>query len=109
MSFIDEFLMGFTTSAHKYFGAHFNPAKGKKKKSVTFRLYAPAASDVSVIGDFNGWDAGKNPCERISQEGVWECTMPSLPLYSNYKYSIETADGRRRSITVVFGKLLFLN
>ena len=93
MSFIDEFLMGFTTSAHKYFGANFNPAKGKKKKSVTFRLYAPAASDVSVIGDFNGWDPNVHKMEKVDYRGIWEITIPELENYQNYKFRFRNAHG----------------
>ena len=49
-----NFLMGQTIDAYKYFGAHF--VKADNKDGVVFRLYAPMADDVSVIGDFNNWD-----------------------------------------------------
>ncbi len=93
MNFIDEFLYGFTTSAHKYFGAHFNKARGRRKASVTFRLYAPAASDVSVIGDFNNWDPNTHKMEKIDYRGVWEITIPELHNYQNYKYRFRNAHG----------------
>jgi len=46
-----DFYFGQTIDAYQYFGAHFT--KQGNKKGVIFRLYAPGASDVSVIGEFN--------------------------------------------------------
>ncbi len=94
MNFIDEFLYGFTTEAHKYFGAHFNNSKNAKKKSVTFRLYAPAASDVSVIGDFNNWDSSVHKMNRIDYRGIWEIVIPGLDNYQNYKFRFRNAEGK---------------
>ena len=64
-----DYLMGQTTHAFDYFGAHFGectlPVAKKGEKAVTlhgvwFRLYAPLAEDVSVIGDWNGMSAPIN-------------------------------------------------
>ncbi|GIX49445.1 MAG: hypothetical protein KatS3mg131_3656 [Candidatus Tectimicrobiota bacterium] len=44
---------------------------------ISFRLDAPAAQRVSVVGDFNGWDPHKHPL-RKNPDGVWECRL-SLP------------------------------
>ena len=48
-----DFLNGQTTKAYEYFGAHFEDRTidGKVVSGVVFRLYAPLASDVSVVGD----------------------------------------------------------
>ena len=51
-----DFLMGQSIEAYKYFGAHFEERNGEQ--GVIFRVYAPMAKSVSVIGDFNSWDAG---------------------------------------------------
>lgn len=48
-----DFLMGQTIEAYKYFGAHF--VTQNKKEGALFRVYAPMAKDVSVIGEFNNW------------------------------------------------------
>ena len=53
-----DFLYGQTIDSYKFFGAHFE--KKGRVKGVTFRLYAPGADDVSVIGEWNGWDVGKD-------------------------------------------------
>ena len=53
-----DFLMGQTIEAYRYFGAHFVEKDGRS--GVMFRLYAPLADDVSVIGDWNGWDVTRD-------------------------------------------------
>ena len=52
-------------NGHHYFGMHLDG------KDVVFREWAPAASQVLVAGDFNGWDGSKAPCTRL-ENGVWE-------------------------------------
>ena len=34
------------------------------------------AAKISVVGEFNGWDEKKDPMERISEGGVWQCFIP---------------------------------
>jgi Glycogen recognition site of AMP-activated protein kinase len=57
---------------------------------VHFALRAPAAGEVSVIGDFNGWDAGANPLRR--HDGEWSVTLRLKP--GRYRYSF-LLDGKR--------------
>lgn len=83
------FHQGKNYEAGKFFGAH----KVKDSELWRFRVWAPKAKSVSVIGDFNEWDRSKNPMERIS-ETVWEITIDGLKQFDVYKYSIETEDGR---------------
>ncbi len=65
-----DYLMGQCINGFKYFGAHF--VTEKRKKGVVFRLYAPGASDVSVIGEWNSWDPGKDKLKKIDESGIWE-------------------------------------
>ncbi len=65
------------------------------KSGVVFRVWAPNADAVSVVGDFNGWDTNKNVMNRLSNEGVFELFVEKVKEYDNYKFSIVTADGRR--------------
>jgi len=78
-----------------FFGAH----KGKKDDidGVFFRVWAPNAKSVSLVGDFNDWDREKNPMYRLSDDSVWEIFMTGVEQYFTYKYSIET---RHRSIVL---------
>lgn len=86
---IDLYLFheGTHCEAYQFMGAHFIPG------GAVFRTWAPHAAGVSVIGDFNGWDPYASPCSRIS-DGVWECTVPDVKQFDNYKYFIVTKDGR---------------
>lgn len=59
-----------------------------------FRCWAPNARAVYVVGDFNGWTFVKNPMVRIDENGLWECFVPNVQENDNYKFFIETADGR---------------
>ena len=86
-----DYLNGQCIEAHNYFGAHFGEENGKK--FVTFRLYAPGASDVSVIGEWNSWDFTKDKMNKIDEAGVWELTIPNLTNYQCYKFHFKNAKG----------------
>ena len=59
---------------------------------VTFRIEAPAASKVAVVGDFNGWDRTGIPLIRDRRTGIWQATV-ALP-HGLYRYSY-LVDGTR--------------
>src|SRR6185436_16792730 len=63
-------------------GAHLT-AEG-----VIFGVWAPNATRVSVIGDFNGWDVSANPLELRGCSGIWEGLVPGLGKGAHYKYHI---------------------
>ncbi len=87
-----DFLMGQCIDAHNYFGAHF--VEGEHgEHGVVFRLYAPCADDVSVIGDWNNWDVTANKMNKIDDSGVWECYIPDLNNYQCYKFHFRNAKG----------------
>lgn len=84
------FKQGRNCRAYEYFGSHFT-----EKNGVVFRVWAPHAKSVSVIGEFNSWDSGKNPMEEVA-DGIWETEIPELAQYDIYKYFITTANGQER-------------
>lgn len=86
-----NFLMGQTIDAYKYFGAHFTKQDGKE--GVVFRLYAPMADDVSVIGDFNNWDIYFHKMNKVDSSGVWEVFVPGANQYQAYKFHFKNAYG----------------
>ena len=90
---ITRFHQGSTISAYDFMGAH--PAEQEGEAGFVFRVWAPTAQAVSVVGDFNSWEHGAHPMEKISQ-GVWETFVPALRQYDNYKFSIVGADGKVR-------------
>jgi len=53
--------------------------------TVQFVLVAPAASRVSLVGDFNDWDSLTTPMRRVDGNGVWEVTVPLDP--GRYRYA----------------------
>ena len=63
-------------------------------QSATFRVWAPNAARVSVIGEWNGWDAGAHPLEgRQDGTGIWEGGVRGVVRGQAYKYRIVTRDG----------------
>ncbi|MGN0661490.1 MAG: 1,4-alpha-glucan branching enzyme, partial [Oscillospiraceae bacterium] len=82
---INHFHNGDFHNAYEFFGSHF--ARSGGKQGVMFRVWAPRARSVSVVGDFNGWDADANYMSRIPDSGVWELFIPGLKKFDTYKYA----------------------
>jgi 1,4-alpha-glucan branching enzyme len=59
---------------------------------VNFAVWAPNASGVSVVGDFNHWDARRHPLRKYIPSGFWELFVPGLGPGAIYKYSIRRGD-----------------
>ncbi|MFA7009676.1 MAG: 1,4-alpha-glucan branching protein GlgB [Bacilli bacterium] len=86
---INAFHTRFTSDAYEYFGSHYD----SQTKSVVFRVYAPHAEKVGIVGDFNGWNSNANQMKKITSAGVWELVIGGVGMYENYKYSL-TNKGR---------------
>ena len=85
-----RFHAGTLTDGWRWFGAH--PAERRGVPGWKFRVWAPRARAVSVVGDFNHWDPSAN---RLTRKGeVWEGFIPGLEQYTAYKYAVEGADGQ---------------
>ena len=87
------FLSGKNCKSYLFFGAHTIFSKGTQYHC--FRVWAPHARSVSLVGDFNRWDRSQTPMHAIGG-GVWECCIPRLEQLAAYKYSIEGRDGKIR-------------
>jgi 1,4-alpha-glucan branching enzyme len=61
---------------------------------TAFAAWAPNASRVSVVGDFNFWDGRCHPMRLRRECGVWELFMPGVGLGTRYKFEILSRDGR---------------
>ncbi|MEP7101015.1 MAG: 1,4-alpha-glucan branching protein GlgB [Burkholderiales bacterium] len=61
---------------------------------TSFAVWAPNASQVSVVGDFNLWDARRHPMRLRRECGVWEIFLPGVGAGAKYKYQIRARDGR---------------
>jgi len=73
-------------------GAHIVEHEGKE--GTYFAVWAPNASHVSVIGDFNYWKAGVHPLKvRWDESGIWEGFVPGVGKSQAYKYAIHSSAG----------------
>ncbi|CAN5771113.1 1,4-alpha-glucan branching protein GlgB [soil metagenome] len=61
---------------------------------TAFAVWAPNASGVRVVADFNSWDGRLHPMRALGASGVWELFIPDVGSGARYKYEIVTADGR---------------
>ena len=82
--------------AYDYLGAHMTERDGEY--TYTFRLWAPNAKSVCLVGDFNSWSESENPMEKDEENGIWHCEIkrPYRLDGNKYKYAVTGADGRLR-------------
>ncbi len=70
---------------------------------VAFAVWAPAASRVSLVGNFNGWDPRFHPMRPLGGSGVWELFVPDLRAGELYKFAIWDQQGQMRMKTDPYG------
>ena len=63
---------------------------------VHFAVWAPNGERVSVVGDFNGWDARVHPMRRLLPNGIWEIFLPDIRDGEKYKFDVLGHDGSAR-------------
>lgn len=80
---------GDAVRAYDFLGAHFINLDGRN--GVIFRVWAPNAITVSLVGDFNNWNQQANYMYKIGG-GVWELFIENLNEFAVYKFCIETVD-----------------
>ncbi len=71
-----------------------NPCVMEGVAGTAFAVWAPNASRVSVVGDFNFWDGRRHPLRLRRECGVWELFVPGVAVGARYKYELLAADGR---------------
>jgi 1,4-alpha-glucan branching enzyme len=65
------------------------------RDGATFRVWAPSASSVAVIGTFNDWDANAHPmAPRADGSGIWEASVAGVQRGDPYKFRVIGDDGR---------------
>ena len=85
------FFGGTDSEAYRFLGAHRAQRGGEE--GYLFRLWAPNAARVSVVGDFCGWDASAFPMAR-GEHGLWEKFIPGLKQFDTYKYAVTSTRGK---------------
>ena len=93
---LDEWLLaeGSFLRPYEVLGAHFIECDGVS--GVNFRLWAPNAKRVSVVGDFNYWDGRRHPMRLHPASGVWELFLPKVSLGQLYKFELIDCHGNLR-------------
>jgi 1,4-alpha-glucan branching enzyme len=69
-------------------GAHRRTVAGSE--GTNFAVWAPNAARVTLIGDFNDWDANATPLDTVGASGIWEAFVPDVGRGARYKYRIES-------------------
>lgn len=80
------FKQGRNCRAYDFFGAHFS------ENGVVFRVWAPNAESVSVVGEFNSWNDDSHVMEKIA-DGIWEKEIAGIKQFDSYKFSVVGEDG----------------
>ena len=77
--------------AYSHFGAHFSTQQNVD--GVRFCVWAPNAASVSIIGEFNFWQANRHFMRFHPASGVWELFVPGLKADMCYKFAITAQSG----------------
>lgn len=84
--FKNKFVSGKAFDAYKFLGSFL------RGNTAVFRVWAPNAKAVSVVGDFNEWNSEAHRMENIG-DGIWEKKIKGLKQYDIYKYAVTGSDG----------------
>jgi len=90
---MDAWLLAEGTHLRPYevLGAH--PCEHEGAPGTTFAVWAPNASRVSVVGDFNAWDGRRHPMRLRRECGVWEVFLPGVGAGARYKFELLDSAG----------------
>jgi 1,4-alpha-glucan branching enzyme len=80
------FAEGTNTQAYRFLGAVEEIRDDVV--GVAFRVWAPNAGRVSVVGEFNRWDGRMHPMASLGASGVWELFIPELTAGTLYKFEV---------------------
>ncbi|MBQ8203895.1 MAG: 1,4-alpha-glucan branching protein GlgB [Clostridia bacterium] len=85
--FVNSYDNRIRNDAYKFLGSFLYGNK------AVFRVWAPNAKSVSVVGDFNGWNTESNYMYGIGS-GIWQCEIENVAEYQCYKYAITDFGGK---------------
>jgi 1,4-alpha-glucan branching enzyme len=84
---ITNYQNGSHYSLYNKFGSH--AVQVLNTDGFYFSVWAPNATAVSVIGEFNNWDKNAHPLfVRLDSSGIWEGFIPNISKGTEYKYHI---------------------
>lgn len=85
---LHDYYVGKAFDAYDFFGAHL------LDEGAVFRVYAPNAERIELIGEFNNWDGSQDVMRQEGQSGIFELTQKKAEQGMMYKYRIYQQDGR---------------
>ena len=97
-AFLKRFHSESAADAYRFLGCHPSPDGA----GFVFRVWAPNAAAVHVVGDFNFWNADDLPMQKIS-DGVWQATSVYAKAGQAYKYCVTSRSGNRVYKTDPYG------
>lgn len=87
---LNLFTAGKHLHIYRFLGAHHKTINGIE--GVLFATWAPNATRVSIVGDFNDWDGRRHPMRSRGASGVWELFIPGLEYGTLYKFELRNRD-----------------
>ena len=94
---IDRFLIneGRHEKLWQVLGSHIREYGGPlgTVRGTSFAVWAPNATAVHVVGDFNGWDRRSHPMRVLNPSGIWELFVPGVGEGTKYQYAIRGQNG----------------
>ncbi|OYU46196.1 MAG: 1,4-alpha-glucan branching enzyme [Burkholderiales bacterium PBB4] len=89
----DAWLLGEGSHLRPYelLGARLQTQDGEE--GTRFAVWAPNASSVSVVGDFNAWDGREHPLQAQASTGIWTGFVPGVRAGAKYKFELHSASG----------------
>lgn len=85
------FFEGTSINAYEFLGAH--EASEKRKKGIRFITWAPNATTIHLVGDFNNWEINEDyAMKRFNNSSLWVLFIPGLKEGPKYKYAIQNSE-----------------
>jgi len=81
---LSKIKQGQDLKVYEYLGSHLATKNGKT--GAYFRVFAPNAEEIYVVGEFNDWDREANPLKRVKDSEIWEAFVPKAKRLQKYKY-----------------------
>ncbi|MCI5898525.1 MAG: 1,4-alpha-glucan branching protein GlgB [Firmicutes bacterium] len=95
------FHQGTARKLYDFFGSH--PEVRDGRSGYVFRVWAPMAKNVFLIGNFNDWNRSSHPLSLLSDGATWEVFVSGVCEFDTYKYVVEGRDGVVREKADPFG------
>ena len=97
---LSQFMAGTHRAVYRFLGAHPTEelVKGESCLGVRFTVWAPNASRVAVIGEFNGWDGRSTPLSKVQKTdgtytGLWSIFTTQAQIGQLYQFQLHNAEG----------------